>query len=208
MPMRVESVAVADVADGMSALANTCLREGRAPSYVLAILNGGAIPAQEFIRALRSNGHTPLLISYRLQRSTTSRLKNVTVKLISRACPVILDPLRKFEASLRTGMPYKPRDNRPPMANDALVRLLSHTVDSRLVAAERPVAVVDDAIDSGRTMAIVLESLKRVGVDRSSTLVVTYAQTTEEPLVSPDLCMRFQVLCRFPWSSDSQYAGE
>jgi hypoxanthine phosphoribosyltransferase len=65
------------------------------------------------------------------------------------------------------------------------------------------VLVVDDAVDSGTTLATVLRVLRETSPAdtqfRSAVVTVTLAQ----PLVEPDFTLYRGVLCRFPWSFDA-----
>lgn len=65
--------------------------------------------------------------------------------------------------------------------------------------------VVDDAVDSGRTLRAVLESIAREHPDlRVKSAVVTV--TTPRPEAMPDYCMfNDGTLVRFPWSADYDY---
>jgi hypoxanthine phosphoribosyltransferase len=65
------------------------------------------------------------------------------------------------------------------------------------------VLVVDDAVDSGVTLATVLRLLRESSPPdtqfRSAVVTVTLAQ----PLAEPDFVLYRGVLCRFPWSFDA-----
>jgi hypoxanthine phosphoribosyltransferase len=65
------------------------------------------------------------------------------------------------------------------------------------------VLVVDDAVDSGVTLATVLRLLRETSPAdtelRSAVVTVTLAQ----PLAEPDFVLYRGVLCRFPWSFDA-----
>lgn len=70
------------------------------------------------------------------------------------------------------------------------------------VAMARTILVVDDAVDSGRTMRRVLDELHRVNAGAAvRTAVLTV--TTDNPLVTPDFKLYDdKTLLRFPWSMD------
>ena len=79
-------------------------------------------------------------------------------------------------------------------------------LDQRLadaIGAASRVLVVDDAVDSGATLATVIEAVRGVGGMReikSAVLTVTM----HDPLARPDFTLYDEnVLIRFPWSLDS-----
>lgn len=72
---------------------------------------------------------------------------------------------------------------------------------SSLPAASR-ILVVDDAVDSGATMAAVVNFLKRA-LPESSVRSAAITVTTPSPLIEPDYAIyRGDTLIRFPWSND------
>lgn len=64
------------------------------------------------------------------------------------------------------------------------------------------VLVVDDAVDSGRTLKSVLEALNGGPEVRSATITIT----TSSPYVAPDYYLyNDKTLIRFPWSKDYRH---
>lgn len=72
----------------------------------------------------------------------------------------------------------------------------------RMVAKAKKVLVVDDAVDSGTTLATVLEAVRRVGGERelrSAAITIT----TSAPIARPDYTLfDNRTLIRFPWASN------
>jgi hypoxanthine phosphoribosyltransferase len=63
------------------------------------------------------------------------------------------------------------------------------------------ILIVDDAIDTGKTMLCVLQEVKHRCPDATvKTAVITI--TTKKPLVIPNYCLFHLQLFRFPWSAD------
>lgn len=63
--------------------------------------------------------------------------------------------------------------------------------------------VVDDAVDSGVTLATVLNVLRALcpaGTEIRSAVVTV---TLDGPLIQPDFALHRGILCRFPWSFDA-----
>jgi len=84
-------------------------------------------------------------------------------------------------------------------------RTEAEAIGQRLAQASgaQRVLVVDDAVDSGVTLATVLRLLRESSPPdtqfRSAVVTVTLAQ----PLAEPDFVLYRGVLCRFPWSFDA-----
>lgn len=65
------------------------------------------------------------------------------------------------------------------------------------------VLLVDDAVDSGETMAAVIDFLKRAKPElRIHTAVIT--TTMSDPLTPPEFTLYHETLVRFPWSMDAR----
>jgi hypoxanthine phosphoribosyltransferase len=93
--------------------------------------------------------------------------------------------------------------------SQAKIQLIDHAEAAAIgqhLAQGAPAAhvlVVDDAVDSGVTLATVLRVLRENSPSdtqfRSAVITVTLAQ----PLAEPDFVLYRGVLCRFPWSFDA-----
>lgn len=66
----------------------------------------------------------------------------------------------------------------------------------------RHLVVIDDAVDSGVTLASVVSALRASVPDgtKVSTAVITQSRTN--PRIVPDIALFKKCLCRFPWSLD------
>lgn len=65
-----------------------------------------------------------------------------------------------------------------------------------------PVLVVDDAVDSGRTLICVVDHLLHAGWERSMIRSAAITVTSARPLMRPDVAV-FDEICSFPWSTGS-----
>jgi hypothetical protein len=65
------------------------------------------------------------------------------------------------------------------------------------------VLVVDDAVDSGLTLATVLRVLREISPSNTQFRSAVVTVTLEHPLAEPDFALYRGVLCRFPWSFDA-----
>ena len=67
------------------------------------------------------------------------------------------------------------------------------------------ILIIDDAIDTGRTIFVVLNNLKRQFPEANIKMAVI-AWTIEDSIVKPDYFIFKNDLIRFPWSKD--YKGK
>lgn len=65
------------------------------------------------------------------------------------------------------------------------------------------VMVVDDAVDSGITLAAVLRTLRACCPPATELRTAAITVTRPDPVVKPDYALYRGVLCRFPWSFDA-----
>jgi hypoxanthine phosphoribosyltransferase len=69
------------------------------------------------------------------------------------------------------------------------------------------VLIVDDAVDSGATLAYVLQAVRRLAPPSARIRSAAISQTTEQPLACPTYVLYYRRLCRFPWSLDARAVG-
>lgn len=178
--------------DACLELAESCRNGGMAPDCIVGIRTGGWAVAQ---------GMAPLfpdavLLDVCLRRPSTGS-KTGAVKRVVKGMPRFFQNwLRILEAYLLAALD----DGKVPSD----VFTLPEGVAARL-AKENPgdILIVDDAIDSGKTIWRVAEAVKRaVPSARVKTAVITV--TTKKPLVSPDFSLyNNRTLIRFPWAIDA-----
>lgn len=155
---------------------------GFAPDAVVSIRRGG-----EFVGRLMFPGKPHYAVT--LQRPGTRR-KNRMLKAILRSMPrFVLDSLRIFEAwwlSRKSHKTVSPANFTLPELNQS-ARIL----------------IVDDAVDSGATLASVFNAV-RARYPGSDVMTAVITVTTERPLIQPDFSIYNNLtLIRFPWSIDS-----
>lgn len=162
----------------------------------VGIRRGGAFVADALMKYLPEN-YCTLRRDVTLQRVSTKRKTGFVEKILHRLPYPVLDWMRILESRFlsagkevvepRLWMPSE-KDRLPE--NDKVGKIL----------------VVDDAIDSGATLAGVVEGLKKIYPDSEiKTAVMTV--TTSSPLILPDWTVyKTGVLLRFPWSAD--YKGD
>lgn len=154
------------------------------PGMVVGIQSGGEYVAREVIAAFPG----AMLSLVGLQRPSTSR-KSLLQPLFRHLPLRMLDLLRMAESRI---LALRPRRHIPRIEIDPSLRAM---LPSRVL-------VVDDAVDSGATMAAVVDALRRACPDiEVRTAVITV--TTRRPAVMPDFALyKDNTLIRFPWSMD------
>ncbi len=153
------------------------------PDIILAVLEGGKYVADNVFRELPH-------YETRLQRTGTAAKKGWKRELVRRLPRFFQDRLRIIEASMLS----RRHDSR----GSADVSLpFGAEMDGRRIL------IVDDAVDSGRTLRLVCEAVSRICPSsdiRSAVITVT----TDSPETDPDYALyRDRTLVRFPWSMDS-----
>lgn len=156
------------------------------PDLVVGIATGGELVAG---RMFASVPH----VSVESRRPTTAAKERCggVWRLVRRLPLWMRNSLRIAEARMLSA--GKPRQvEAAELAPDAVAA----------IAGARRVLIVDDAIDSGATMARVLEAVRGVGGERQTATAVINV-TTKKHLVEPDYRLYVdRRLVRYPWSKD------
>lgn len=156
-----------------------------APDLVVGIANGGEILADMMFEG------TPHIAIKSCRRSTATKQRLGWLWAIIRHLPLsVRDAMRIVEARYLLN---DKRENREPLA-------LEKTAEEVIKVSER-ILIVDDAIDSGRTMKRVADAIKRVAPDKNPAIAVV-TETMSQPIIRADYKLYEGVLVRFPWSKD------
>jgi hypoxanthine phosphoribosyltransferase len=180
-----------------SALMHQVLAEFQ-PDLLVGIRTGGLVVAEAMARA--SDAQVPVLPLTCRRAGTDAKSRFTLLPIILAALPrAAVDGLRWLEHRLLTTR----------RRSQAKIQLIDHVEAAAIgeyLAQGSPAArvlVVDDAVDSGVTLATVLRVLRENSPSdtqfRSAVITVTLAQ----PLAEPDFVLYRGVLCRFPWSFDA-----
>lgn len=168
------------------------------PTLVVGIRTGGMVVAQSMIRA----ASTPLPVMELTCRRDLSHVKSRLwpVRLLLSALPQpAADLLRRVEHRLITA----------PSAHRARPRQIDRTEVNTIAAcvtmlpSPAKILVSDDAVDSGATLATVLQVLRDACPPGTETRSAVITQTLDHPIVRPDYVLHRGTLCRFPWSFDA-----
>ena len=169
------------------------------PQVIVGIRTGGLHVANAMAKAC-GEGLTVLPLTCRRPSSRYKPGLPAIKDLVARLPRPVLDRLRMIEHALLTRRPPSGRREgyHFDAAELACVEAWAATAGNGI-----SVLVVDDAVDSGTTLSLVLEAVQRLmpaARIRSAALTVTTAQ----PLVTPDYALYSRQLCRFPWSLDAK----
>jgi len=163
------------------------------PDLVVGIATGGAHVAE---RMRPFFAHEPSMTNIRIRRAGTAvkgKLKaSSTLPLLPRP---VANGLRWLEVEAREAA-YR--------AKNADVTMSARETEDldRLAPAARRVLIVDDMVDSGRTLEAAAAAVRA----RNSSCTVTtavIASSWRKPPVQPDICLYDRTLVRFPWSMDA-----
>ena len=155
--------------------------KGFEPESVIAIRNGGCYVADNMFRSLPRH-------DVEMKREG-SRAKSGILGDIVRALPRgVQNALRICEAKVFGLVRSRNKDVTPPQT------------DLSDISHYGRILIVDDAVDSGLSMAGVVQAVREAAPDaRIFTAAITL--TTDAPAIVPDVYL-YRSLVRFPWSAD------
>lgn len=164
------------------------------PDLLIGIRSGGYVVAEEMA------AHFPqaTLLSITCRRAGTKKKQDSVFKKILRQLPSgITGFLRIIEHIMLTQL-------RPPKKNIFTPdeEELSRIKQSLRLLHHPHILIIDDAVDSGATLAAVVEAVKRVAGEGATIKTAVITVTTPSPFVEPNFMLHRYVLCRFPWSLD------
>ena len=168
------------------------------PDLVVGIATGGEVVARVMLPFLHEEVG---MVSIRLQRPATEVKQVLRVdRLLKRAPRRLVDLLRWVEVEYRE-LAYRlsRRASGPSVTSprDQVALDLLHPVGE-----VRRVLVVDDTVDSGRTLRLAQELVRAVNpLAEVRTAVLT--STWRRPPVVADYCLFQRTLLRLPWSFDA-----
>jgi hypoxanthine phosphoribosyltransferase len=171
----------------------------RRPDVLIGIRTGGLVVAESMAKA--AGGDLPVLAVTCRRPSSRHKPKSSTVRrLVANLPRPVLDQLRVMEHALLMRRAPPPPRGQFHFGESELERLEAWVA----AAGECPsLLIVDDAVDSGTTLSVVLDAVQR-RVPRTATVrSAAITVTTERPLALPDYALYHRQLCRFPWSLDA-----
>lgn len=184
-----------DVEAAMLSLAERASVQQLSPACIVGVLNGGKLPAQHFAAQFP----TAQSLFFKLQRQSSGSLKSNILLKVKKLPRPITNILRSFEMSLSNCI----RKKRSVSVDDNALSFFNEHLRLEKITERSPIFLVDDSIDSGATLATLVESLKAAGVKRECIKVAVIVHTLSQPLITADFVKERGVLIRFPWSGDA-----
>jgi hypoxanthine phosphoribosyltransferase len=193
--MRVRTLGEAELSDAAAQLYKLACNDFQ-PDLLLGVRRGGYVVAEHMLTATATSSITLLPIT-RCRPTTIRKNKSTLINTLVRKLPRLLsDRLRVIEHMILTeNRPLKPTAFAPDEAE------LANSESFLLAHPNAQILVVDDAVDTGATLAGILELL-RVAAPKAAVRTAAIVTTTSRPLVEPDYSLYRHELCRFPWSLD------
>lgn len=162
------------------------------PDLIVGIATGGVYVAEEMQPHL---GNIPVAI-IKLQRPGTAVKEKLGARAILKFLPErVTNVLRRIEVWFREK--HLQRGIAAPQG----VPRPAENWDESVTAASR-IIVVDDTIDSGRTIAAVIDYIAETNA-AAEVQTAVIASTWQNPPLTPDHCLYDRTLVRFPWSMDA-----
>ena len=160
---------------------------------VIGILNGGGYVIEKFKNNKKYN--STYFKTVDIQRNENLK-HNFVVKLLLKILPYqILNRLRIYES-------LKAKKSIDSLSVDNLKDIkLDINLNSTPNESIKNIVIVDDAIDTGRTMFIVKNNLS-MHFPKINIITAVISWTIETSLVKPDYYLYKNTLIRFPWSKD------
>lgn len=166
------------------------------PDVVFQILNGGGYLGG--VMAVNELFIGIPFVNVKVQRSAEGIKSSIVFKCLMKLLPYwVLDKLRILESAKA----IKTRRGKDLVALSKTNINLGYSLGQSV----KNILIVDDAIDTGKTMFLVKSNLKRQ-YPNANIKIAVLSWTLEDSIVKPDFYVYKNVLIRFPWSKD--YKGK
>ena len=166
------------------------------PDLMIGILNGGGHVVKCITSQLNNEKLNYAFI--KLQRDNTVKKENKVIKFLFSIIPYLfLNYLRKIESV----------KSQKTLNNISLTELNKIKLDighDELLSINK-ILIVDDAIDTGKTMYIIKQNLSKL-YKNADIKIAVISWTLQDSIIKPDVFLFKKVLVRFPWSRD--YKGK
>ncbi|NNL16568.1 MAG: hypothetical protein HKO81_08005 [Flavobacteriaceae bacterium] len=167
------------------------------PDLVIGILNGGGYVMEEY---RNYKPHTSAFFqTVAIKRNNNLKRNYIAIFLLKILPYNLLNMLRIYESEKADKSIKKLKDS------NLMNIKLGISLDFLSNESIKNILIVDDAIDTGKTMLIVKNNLQKIfPKTKISTAVISW--TIERSIVKPDYYLYENALIRFPWSID--YKGK
>jgi hypoxanthine phosphoribosyltransferase len=173
------------------------VRESYDPDLIVGIATGGEVVARQVQETFDP---VPAVVSLSIQRPGTGWKKRLRLGRILSLAPAPLAAfLRRLEVRCRERFLRAAASRRTPQDRPAAT---VDDDDAAVIRSAERILVVDDTVDSGRTITEALTVLRDAGTSAEvRTAVLT--STFDDPPVVADYLLHERTLIRFPWSLDA-----
>lgn len=172
------------------------VKESYQPEVIVGIATGGLFVAQ----ILSEQMNIPLVV-VKKQRPMTKIKNKIRLDLVLKKIPyVVSNILRVLETKFNE---YRFEKNKSNISySDNSVEWIEGSFTS--LSSFNKILIVDDSIDSGKTLYLVKQFIKMNLDDKVEIKMAVLNQTFKNPLVNPDFLLDKNVIYRFPWSKDTK----
>lgn len=168
-------------------LAQTVRRSGYKPEHILYIERAGLLVGFEIADFFQCG------ISGITSRRSGSSIKSKFKRILRHLPRVITHFLRQFELNSNIHGIHKERNV---------------FCEYQFPPKDKKLLIVDDAIDTGYSLAAIRNFLETHGYDKNSIKIAVLTTTGAAPVLHADFSLLDQVTCAFPWSYDSRQYEE
>ncbi len=168
------------------------------PTLLVGIRTGGLVVAEGMAGSQQGSPPVLSLTCRRAGTKTKSRIPLLN-QVLARLPRGIVDRLRLLEHRLLSAR--RKRAATVPEIDRREAEAIARAAAAAPAAAR--ILVVDDAVDSGLTLSVVLDLLRQICPAETELRSAVITVTLDAPRVEPDYALYRGVLCRFPWSFDA-----
>lgn len=172
------------------------IKQSYQPEVIVGIATGGQFVAQ----ILSEQMNIPLAI-VKKQRPMTKIKNKIRLDLVLKKLPyVVSNILRVLETKFNE---YRYEKNKSSVSyNDVSVEWIKGSFT--FLASFNKILIVDDSIDSGKTLYLVKRFIEMNLDDKVEIKTAVLNQTFKNPLINSDFLLDKNVIYRFPWSKDTK----
>lgn len=198
--MRVITLNNEALEEHASRLAGMVAADGCRFDAIVGVRRGGSIVCDSFCRYFPSAKYG-FRADVSLQRPSTKKKGGLVSKFLKKLPYWMLNLMRMAESGL---LEWKNRRSARQSVRESVHKVdLPDYLMSLSKEKDIPkILIIDDAIDSGRTLSVIINSLKKMN-PKVHTKVAVITETTPSPCLRADYTIyRDRTLIRFPWSND------
>ena len=170
-----------------------------APTLIVGVRTGGLVVAECMARYASLPLSVLPVTSRRASTNTKARIPLFRATLSALPRPAV-NLLRRVEHKFLIAP--RAKQQRAQTIDHREVEEIARSLTDR---APRPrLLIADDAVDSGVTLATVVNHLAAACPVGTEIRTAVITQTLEQPVLRPSYALYKNTLCRFPWSFDAQ----